>query len=354
MPETYFLGANSYKGFYSLYGNFCAGRGDMLHIIKGGPGTGKSSFMRAIAAAAEDRGLYVERLLCSGDPDSLDGIYIPALRQGWVDGTAPHVTEPGIFGVEADYVNLTQFCRLPMEQDRAERIRKLDSQYRALYRQAYKALEAAEALREAAPKLLDKGKSAAVKRRLRGIVLRAAASGNGGQGKVTHCFMSAVSCRGRLRLKDEVKKLCKRFYVLEDDFWTASDLLDFAKEEALEAGEDVLLCRSPLNPERTEGLILLSSGLGIFDGGWEFENCRHIRLDTMAAAGQTKELRQKARTARRLSQQAMELAMERLKEAKALHDLLEAEYRPLMDFEAVTDFTQREIERVFGEVDGRQ
>ena len=55
--QDYFLGANSAEGFTSLYGGFPPGPGAFLHILKGGPGTGKSSMLRAIAAAANERGL---------------------------------------------------------------------------------------------------------------------------------------------------------------------------------------------------------------------------------------------------------------------------------------------------------
>ena len=79
---TFFLGANSAQGFYSLYSDFASRPGDMLHIIKAGPGTGKSTFMRKIGQAAEERGYEVEYIICSGDPDSLDGVYIPALGVG--------------------------------------------------------------------------------------------------------------------------------------------------------------------------------------------------------------------------------------------------------------------------------
>lgn len=89
MKTEFFLGANSGAGFYSLYDGFCAGNGDFLHVIKGGPGTGKSGFMRRMGAAAEKAGLNVEYIVCSGDPGSLDGVYFPALHTGWVDGTAP-------------------------------------------------------------------------------------------------------------------------------------------------------------------------------------------------------------------------------------------------------------------------
>ena len=56
----YFLGANSEDGFASLYAGFAAAGDDRLHIIKGGPGTGKSGFMKRLGAAAEKAGLDVE------------------------------------------------------------------------------------------------------------------------------------------------------------------------------------------------------------------------------------------------------------------------------------------------------
>ena len=42
----------------------------------------------------EQAGLETEYILCSGDPDSLDGVHIPRLRTAIVDGTAPHGTAP--------------------------------------------------------------------------------------------------------------------------------------------------------------------------------------------------------------------------------------------------------------------
>ena len=88
MDQTFFLAANSGQGFFSLYDGF-PGDGVFLHVVKGGPGTGKSGFLRRIRKAAQERGLDTETILCSGDPDSLDGLCVPALRQAWVDGTAP-------------------------------------------------------------------------------------------------------------------------------------------------------------------------------------------------------------------------------------------------------------------------
>ena len=59
---TFFLGSNSAQGFYSLYSDFASRPGDMLHIIKAGPGTGKSTFKRNIGKAPEYRG-YTEEYI---------------------------------------------------------------------------------------------------------------------------------------------------------------------------------------------------------------------------------------------------------------------------------------------------
>ena len=49
-----FLSANTANGFVSLYGDFLKGK--KQYIIKGGPGTGKSTMMKNIGAFAENEG----------------------------------------------------------------------------------------------------------------------------------------------------------------------------------------------------------------------------------------------------------------------------------------------------------
>ena len=88
----YFLGANSPTGFYSLYDCLLPlEKARAIYILKGGPGCGKSTLLRKIGAWAEESGLKTEYILCSGDPDSLDAVILPALGVAIVDGTAPHV-----------------------------------------------------------------------------------------------------------------------------------------------------------------------------------------------------------------------------------------------------------------------
>lgn len=68
LKTEFFLGANSAEGFYSLYDQLREGENmrDLI-VLKGGPGVGKSTFMRCIGKRAEEKGLQIEYIRCSGD-----------------------------------------------------------------------------------------------------------------------------------------------------------------------------------------------------------------------------------------------------------------------------------------------
>lgn len=88
-----FFGAGTYTGAADYIQNITE-RLDTRYFIKGRPGTGKSTFLKKIAAAAEKKGLSTERYHCSFDPDSLDLVIIRSLSVCLFDSTAPHEYAP--------------------------------------------------------------------------------------------------------------------------------------------------------------------------------------------------------------------------------------------------------------------
>lgn len=91
----YFLGSNSAGGFFSLYDQLIdLEQAQRVYILKGGPGCGKSTLMRMVGKELEGAGVRGEYILCSGDPDSLDGVVFPELGVALVDGTAPQGSGP--------------------------------------------------------------------------------------------------------------------------------------------------------------------------------------------------------------------------------------------------------------------
>lgn len=298
MNQTCFLGANSRRGFVSLYGGY-PGADAFLHIIKGGPGTGKSSFMRRLGAEAEARGLAVQYVLCSGDPDSLDGVYIPALSVAWADGTAPHALEPCGFGVDADYVNLGRFCRTPLAEGDRKKVPELNRRYRALYDAAYRRLAAATAVETGG------AEAAGPEEMLAGIDTDAAYIEGPAQR-----FLRAISCKGELRLLDEAEKLCGTVRRVP------GSSLTLLSRELERRRLPAIRCPLPLDASILEAVLLPWAGRA-------FVTERQLR--------------------------GLEPALAALREAKALHDELEAVYRPYMDFDALNACAEETVRQVFGE-----
>lgn len=104
-----FVGMNSGKGFICCYNDiFCESELKKLYVIKGAPGTGKSTFMKRLASKSESIGLITNRYLCSSDPTSIDGV---ALGSGIVviDGTLPHSYELKYPGAISEIIDYTKF-----------------------------------------------------------------------------------------------------------------------------------------------------------------------------------------------------------------------------------------------------
>lgn len=320
LNQTFFLAANSGQGFWSLYDGF-PDETQFLHIIKGGPGTGKSGFMRRIREEAQARGYDTESVLCSGDPDSLDALSIPALGLSWVDGTAPHVREPRVFGVDADYVNLGRFCRLPLEEGERLRARALTRAYRERYDAAYQLLAAAEAL-EKAEELRDAAVLEEETERARQLL--GAFPDREGDCRRERRFLSAISAKGLLSLSETVSTLCKQIYCLRG----GGAVLETAAAIAAKKCGRVILCPSPLRPRQLEAVLLPELSVALLAAPAALPVPKGERLQSSAA---------------------LSLAVEELAAAKRLHDKLEAVYRPHMDFAALTAYADDYVNSLFAE-----
>jgi len=98
------------------------------YFIKGRPGTGKSTLLRAIAKKSADLGYDTEIYHCSFDPKSLDMVLIPELGITFFDSTAPHEYEPSR---EGDQIIDTYkvFIQSGTDEENSELIAKLKNQY---------------------------------------------------------------------------------------------------------------------------------------------------------------------------------------------------------------------------------
>ncbi len=349
-PSRYFLGSNSSQGFYSLYDGFCSYKeGCFLNVIKGGPGCGKSSFMRRIGAAAEERGLAAEYVLCSGDPDSLDGVYIPSLGIGYVDGTSPHCIDPLFPGSCGAYLDLGRFYDKSALESHAEEISELNCSYKALYAAAYSYLSAAASLHPRRyPGIWTEADRERIKKKVHSFALREFKKEGSGYGKTRRMFLSAICCKGRISLRDNC---CERLCILDNELGMGNFYLEILLPLAQSKAYSLIICPDCLEPDRISALLIPELSLSLYCSDAlpdEVQECyRHIRLDASADRETLAHHRSEVRRAKKLGRECAAFAIDTLAQAKSLHDQLEDVYNPCVDFDGVYGEAEKHIQSLF-------
>lgn len=144
--KEFFAASNSYSGFISyFYKIFNPSEYEKIFILKGGPGTGKSSFMKSVSNKFEDTELACKKILCSSDPDSLDGLIIENNEKkiAILDGTAPHATDPKFPGTIEKIINLGDSWNEHFLSASKENIIKFTNLKQEHYKNAYRYLSIA-------------------------------------------------------------------------------------------------------------------------------------------------------------------------------------------------------------------
>lgn len=152
MRKKYFPGANTSAGFVSYFKGITPpwDEPDYTYVLKGGPGVGKNTLMKKIAAFAASAGFHVEEFRCASDSSSFDAVRIPQKRIVVLDGTAPHVIDPVLPGVDDEIINLGCFRHLKEFKEKKTTLQQLFSENKYHYSIAYSYLRAAKELRHSA------------------------------------------------------------------------------------------------------------------------------------------------------------------------------------------------------------
>ncbi len=109
--KKYLASANSGEGFIQYF-DFINDKSKhgYTFILKGSPGSGKSTLMRKVGEHFYGKGYDVEYFYCSSDISSLDGVRIPQLNVAVIDGTPPHEREADIPFIDGKIVSLYGFA----------------------------------------------------------------------------------------------------------------------------------------------------------------------------------------------------------------------------------------------------
>lgn len=342
----FFAAANSGHGFISFYNEiFNCESIERRYLIKGGPGTGKSTFMRRVSDEAEKAGMRVERYRCSADPASLDGVIINR-KVAIIDSTAPHTVEPTLVGARDILIDLGVFWNSNGLYELRETIKTLCEKKKRSYALAYRFLSSAMqsdiASRELVMPYVNKKRLACLAKRL----TRSIASDGSYECRIG--LLRAIGMSGRCAL-DTYMSLANKTVYIEEHYGIGNLVLCKICEEARNKGCRISISYDPLSAEYLDSVFFEESKLLFVLYEPRKKGAVSLRriLDTTALSkGERNELKAKSRYARRISESLVLAATDELKCAGDAHFELEKIYRSNMDFSALDLYTSSLIKQI--------
>ena len=345
---TTFLGANTPAGFSSLFDELYNPykSSGTAYIIKGGPGTGKSSLMRKVAVYAQSKGYDTECVICSSDPDSLDGLIIPEKGICMADGTSPHVVEPQFPGAVENIINMGAFWDKKKLHEKADEIRALTIENSMYHRRSARFLSAAGSVADDMQRTLD----ASINRdKINSFAVRFCSREMPKKkdcipGKKIRRYISGITPKGLIFLDETVKALASRIIGIEDEYAAVSGILtERIGECAIKNGYDVIFCRCPMKPkECSEHIIIPEVGLAVITMKAEHKTKlaadRLIHAKRFLDQGAVASHKNRLSFNKKVSIELIEQSIAFLRKAKAVHDDLERCYIENMDFAGINKF----------------
>ncbi|WP_088189223.1 PRK06851 family protein [Desulfosporosinus sp. FKA] len=347
-----FPGAVTSKGFFSYY-NYII-ETDALHIfiIKGGPGVGKSTFMKKIADNISKLGYDIEYHCCSSDNNSIDGLVIPALGVALLDGTAPHIVDPKNPGAVDEIINLGDYWDENIIQKAKPEIMRCNYQVGRYFQASYYALmEAQLAMDEWEFYVKEHQNWHAINQMTLSVENDIFGSGNTGHGKERHLFAWAHTPQGKTQFIDTLLQDTSALYLLKGQPGTGkSTFLKRIAERAITYGLNVEYYHNTLDPAKLDLIIMpdLHKAMCAVSEPYEYTpqlNCKQITLDfdqSVDMAG-LNNFSSDIEDCRERVNKNIQRAIKNSSRAKATHDLMESYYIAAMDFSAIEEKRQ-EIE----------
>ena len=140
MPLRFFAAANGASGFRSYFDEiFSSEKSEGVFILKGGPGTGKSTLLRDLASVFDREDTEMEIFHCSSDPKSLDGLYLTHAGRSVciLDGTAPHERDARLPGACDELFDLGACFDTNLLRAEKKAILSLQKEKSLAYKEAY-------------------------------------------------------------------------------------------------------------------------------------------------------------------------------------------------------------------------
>lgn len=351
-----FPGGNTAYGFYSFYDHIIGSEAARVFIIKGGPGVGKSTFMRRIGEEMASLGFDVELHCCSSDNTSLDGVVISDIGVAIIDGTAPHVIDPRWPGAIDEIINMGDYWKEAAMRANRGRIVALSREVSQLFAHAYTCLAQAKLLSDEIESYYEDAVDVTGLNRLKRDVVELVLGNKfrENQPSSRHLFASAITPGGCVNHFPTVFDAMSMRVIIQGGTKAArAALVEKVYQEALDRGYFVEAFHCGLIPDYLEHVVLTQLSIAVITTN-EYHAYTGRSGDTLLDLGGLVNSRVLNRHRADLDRAgssfhaALNRAIDFLRRAKTTHDELESYYAPNMDFGKIDNLYNKTLNRILG------
>ncbi|MBO8128879.1 MAG: hypothetical protein H0Z39_06740 [Peptococcaceae bacterium] len=358
--RKFFPGGNTCRGFYSYYDYIIKPDATRILVIKGGPGVGKSTFMRKIGEEMRERGYDIEYHCCSSDNGSIDGVVIPDIGVALIDGTAPHVVDPKNPGAVDEIIHLGDFWNEDLLRANKENVLNSNRRVGRLFQIAYCQLAEAKVIKDEMESYVTESQNFALVNRATADLLQ------GIFGRVTpqyeqeprdrHLFASAISPEGVVNHIGTLLQDITQIYVIKGMPGTGrSTLVKKIAGEAHALGLDTEVYHCAFEPEEIDLVVIPSlqaavlknvAEVGFDPGVLSNVKVTRIDLDEFVNRRVLDVYSVELMSAKERFAAALNRAIRYISDAKLTHDYMESFYIPAMDFDAIEQKRRETLKRI--------
>ncbi|MEQ8200978.1 MAG: hypothetical protein ABRQ24_06120 [Syntrophomonadaceae bacterium] len=351
-------GGNTCYGFHSFYDHIVPPDAYQKIILKGGPGTGKSTFMKSIAADLGTRGYDIEQHWCSSDNASLDAVVVGDQKVCLLDGTAPHVVDPRYPGAVDYIINLGEFWDPGAILPNKPEIISLTQEIGMQFQRAYNRLKEANCARWEWGSFVGAAvDSSVVNRNILALTDDFIHNAPKSKRPPRHLFAAALTAGGAVTKVES----------LIDDTWSVfavkgspgSGVKDLLKHiETMTGLNDVYaeIFHSPFDPSDLDLILIPASKSAILDVSSHIidyernlslnQYKRILDFDQLLVPAELNTRNKGIEAAARRFAASLQEALSFIRNAKDRHDELEECYVPAMDFASLEEYRQTLVNRL--------
>jgi tRNA uridine 5-carbamoylmethylation protein Kti12 len=337
----YLAAANTSEGYVSFF-KYLLEDAKRVYILKGGPGCGKSTFMRKMGEELLSDGFDIDFIHSSDDSSSLDAIFIHDVNTVILDGNAPHIIDPKYPGAVERILDFGDYWDIDYLRNNVNEIKYYIDDIENEYKKFYIQLKCCKSIHDRWEAEYIKGmnfkKSEEITQKIINEVIRIK---NNKPAKEWHRFSGAMTSEGQLCFYENLTQNIKNKYVVKGRPGTGkSTMTKKVAKAAMENGYDVEFYHCSFDPKSIDMIIIPEISFALLDGTAPHvfdpeKGDKLIDMFTCIDRGIVHEEEMPIKQIEEEYSNEMYKAKKTYKRIKELHDALEKYYTDAMDFNDV-------------------